>query len=244
MDNTERINKYIANLGLCSRRNVKEFLQKQVITVNGKRVKKLGTRIDPKTDDLRLNGQKIKPPQLVYYALNKPKGIISTTADEQHRKNVTSFIPTKQRIYPVGRLDKDTTGLILLTNDGELTQMTTHPKYHVEKTYRLTIVGRIHKTQLHALQHGVLLRDGVTAPAEVKVLKEGMKRSLLEMTIHEGRNRQIRRMCETVGISLIELQRVTFGPVPLGSLPEGKYRELTKKEIELLKKRKTPGHTV
>lgn len=244
MDNTERINKYLANLGLCSRRNVKEFLQKQMVTVNGKRVKKPGTRIDPKTDDIHLNGQTIKPPPLVYYALNKPKGIISTTADEQHRKNVTSFIPTKQRIYPVGRLDKDTTGLILLTNDGELTQMTTHPKYHVEKTYKLTIVGKPHKNQLHALRHGVLLRDGITAPAEVKLITEGMRRTVLEMTIHEGRNRQIRRMCETVGVSLLELQRVTFGPVQLGSLQEGKYRELTKKEIELLKKHKTPGHTI
>ena len=210
-----RLNKYLSNLGIASRRDIKSLLKQQVVTVNGVRVKESGFRIDPKTDDIRLNGEKIKPPELVYFLINKPKGVVSTTEDEYGRKNVTSLIPTKKRIYPVGRLDKDTTGLLILTNDGELTNILTHPKFHVDKVYRLKISEEISKEQLRALRNGVLLDDGITAPADVKVLSN----TILEMKIHEGRNRQIRRMCETVGIKLLELQRVKFGSIVIGKLP-------------------------
>ncbi len=233
-DLTIRLNKYLANLGIASRRDIKDLLKHQVVTVNGERVKESGFRIDPDTDDIRLNGKKIKPPEMVYYLLNKPKGIVSTTADEYGRKNVTSLIPEKQRIYPVGRLDKDTTGLLILTNDGTLTNLLTHPRFHVDKLYRLQIKGGVTNEQLRALRHGVLLDDGITAPAQVSVVNN----SILEMKIHEGRNRQIRRMCETVGVSLLELQRIKFGPLSLGSLPIGKFRKLTTSEIASLKKQK------
>jgi 23S rRNA pseudouridine2605 synthase len=229
-DTTIRLNKYLAKLGIASRRDIKTLLKQQIVTVNGQRVKESGFRIDHKKDDIRLNGNKIKPPKLVYYLLNKPKGIVSTTADEYGRKNVISLVPTKERIYPVGRLDKDTSGLIILTNDGELTNLLIHPRFHVDKVYRLRITGEITKEQLHALRNGVLLDDGITAPAHVSVLKN----NIIEMTIHEGRNRQIRRMCETVGIKLLELQRIKFGPLSLGNLSSGKFRELTKREIILL----------
>jgi len=229
-DQTVRLNKYLANLGIASRRDIKIFLKQQTVTVNGQRVKESGFRIDPKKDDIRLNGEKIKQPELVYFLLNKPKGIVSTTSDEYGRKSVTSLISAKERIYPVGRLDKDTTGLLLLTNDGELTNHLTHPRFHVDKVYRLKITGIVSKEQLHALRNGVLLDDGITAPAQVTVLSN----NLLEMKIHEGRNRQIRRMCETVGIKLLELERIKFGPLSLKNLPLGKFRELTKGEIASL----------
>jgi len=232
---SQRINKYLANTGLCSRRDVKLLLKHQVVTVNGVRIKESGFRIDPQKDDIRLNGNKIKSPPLVYYLLNKPKNVLSTTSDEYNRKSVVSLIPTKERIYPVGRLDKDTTGLLLLTNDGELTNSLIHPRYHINKTYLLTIKGKVIKEQLNALRKGVLLDDGITYPAEVKILSEKETTTICEMTIHEGRNRQIRRMCETVGIDLVELQRISFGPLNLGKMPLGKYRILTQDEIKTLK---------
>jgi len=233
---TQRLNKYLANLGVCARRDVKQFLKGQNVTVNGERVKEGGLRIDPQKDDIRINGSKVVAPQLVYYLLNKPKGIVSTTADEYGRKNVTSLIPTKDRIYPVGRLDKDTTGLLILTNDGELTNQLIHPKYHVDKVYRLTIEGAITAAQLNALRRGVLLDDGITYPAKVVIIRTTPQKIFLEMTIHEGRNRQIRRMCETVGLKLVDLQRIKFGPLSLGALGTGKFRNLSVNEIASLRK--------
>lgn len=234
-EKTIRLNKYLANLGICARRDVKKLLKERVLTVNGEQAREQGVRVNPDIDDIRLDGKKLYAPESVYYLLNKPKGVISTAADEYKRRNVISFIPTTERIYPVGRLDKDTTGLILLTNDGELTNHLTHPKYHVYKVYRLTVDEPVTKAQLRALQNGVLLDDGITAPAKVVVFAERNGHFSLEITLHEGRNRQIRRMCETVGINLLELERIMFGPIPLGNLKVGKYRELTKKEIEILK---------
>jgi len=231
-----RLNKYLANLGVCARRDVKQLLKDQIVTVNGERVKEPGLRIDPAKDSILLNGRKLKAPQFVYYLVNKPKRVVSTTADEYGRKNVISLIPTKERIYPVGRLDKDTTGLLLLTNDGELTNLLIHPRYHVDKTYRLTISGKVNDAQLRALRNGVLLDDGITAPAKLSIIRSTNTVSLLEMTIHEGRNRQIRRMCETVGVSLLELQRIKFGPLEIRNLKEGKFRELSRDEVQELKK--------
>lgn len=234
-ENTIRLNKYLANLGICSRREVANVLKHQNVTVNGIRVKESGTRIIPHADDIRLNGKPIRAPKPLYFLLNKPKGVVSTTADEFGRKNVTALIPTKERIYPVGRLDKETTGLIILTNDGTLTNLLAHPRYHVYKVYRLVISGRIEKSQLNALRNGVLLDDGITSPAKVTILKEKLGVTLLEITLHEGKNRQIRRMCETVGVKLLELDRVKFGPIGKEGIGVGKFRELTRKEIQLLK---------
>jgi 23S rRNA pseudouridine2605 synthase len=234
-DKTIRLNKYLANLGIASRRDIKTFLKSQNVTVNGERINEAGFRVDPQKDEIRINGKEIKQPELVYYLINKPKGVVSTTADEYGRKNVISLIPTEERIYPVGRLDKDTTGLLILTNDGELTNQLIHPRYHVDKIYRLQIAGMITKEQLRALRNGVLLDDGITYPASVVITKSNNANTFLEMTIHEGRNRQIRRMCETVGIKLLELQRVKFGSLSLGNLPIGKFRKLKKEEIASLR---------
>ncbi len=232
---TQRLDKYLSHLGLASRRSIKKLLKEEMLTVNGDRVRESGTRIDPVKDDIRLNGEKILPPKMQYYILNKPKGIISTTSDERGRQDVTSFIPTRHRIYPVGRLDKDTTGLILLTNDGELTHKLIHPRYHVPKVYRLTIEGRMEKEQINAFQKGVILDDGITSPAEVKIIDDSYQKSLIEVTLHEGKNRQIRRMCEIVGMNLLELERIKFGPISIGQLKSGKYRELSDKEVEQLR---------
>lgn len=234
-EHTIRLNKYLANLGICARRDVKQFIKSNAITINGEPANESGIRFNSDTDEVKINGKTIEKPKFVYYLLNKPKGVISTTSDEFGRKNVTALVPNVGKIYPVGRLDKDTTGLILLTNDGELTNLLTHPRYHVYKVYRLTIQGRVDNAQLRALRNGVLLEDGITAPAEVTIVKEGTQ-SIMEMTIHEGRNRQIRRMCETVGVRLLELDRVRFGPIAKSKLPIGKYRELSHEELKSLRK--------
>lgn len=229
-----RLDKYLANLGVCSRRAVSTLLESKNVTINGKRVTKSGERINPNSDTILINGQIVKKPKRKYYLLNKPMGYISTTSDEFSRDNVVSLIKFDERIYPVGRLDKNTTGLLLLTNDGTFTYRLTHPKHTITKTYRLTISGSATKEQLALLQTGVPLEDGVTYPAEVTILKQGSKITILEMTIHEGRNRQIRRMCAAVGIELISLERTAIGPLRDTTLKSGDYRELTKEEVAIL----------
>lgn len=232
-ENTERLDKFLSNRGVTSRRNIKKLLKFSEVTVNGKRVTESGTRIDPLKDTICIEGSKILKSKLVYFLLNKPVGIVSTVSDEYGRENVVSLIDTPFRVFPVGRLDKDTSGLILLTNDGELTHKLTHPKFHVPKTYHLEIQGKITKPQTKAFSKGVLLSDGITQPAKVTVLQEG-RTSVLEVVLHEGRYRQIRRMCETVGIKLLHLTRVAFGPIKLENLDDGEYRVLTSQEIDLL----------
>lgn len=235
MDNTIRLDKHLANLGICSRRAVDALLEENNVTINGKHVTKSGTRLDPMKDMLLINGAKPKRPALKYYLLNKPKGYISTTADERSRKNVVSLIKTNERIYPVGRLDRDTTGLLILTNDGELTNLLTHPRYHIPKTYRLTINGTVSQEQLTRLRNGMLLEDGPTSPAEVKIIDKNVRETILEITIHEGRNRQIRRMCTEVGLDLKELERIAIGTLRDSKLQTGRYRELSRSEIKILK---------
>lgn len=233
---TVRLDKFLSGAGVASRRGVKEHLKFQKVTVNGKRVIESGTRIDPSTDSILVNGQRIKKPGFVYFLLNKPMGVISTTSDELNRDSVVGLINTKERIYPIGRLDKDTHGLLILTNNGELTHKLTHPKFHVPKVYRLIIQGRVTSQQIKALETGVLLDDGITQPAKVQSLSYKNDKTTLLITIHEGRNRQVRRMCGTVGINLLDLERISFGPIKLGHVRLGGYRELSQQEIESLKK--------
>ncbi len=231
----QRLDKFLANNGIASRRGIKQFLKNENVTVNGKRVRESGTRIEPEQDDIRINNKKIKKASAVYFLLNKPKGIISTSSDEYERTNVTDLIDTPHRIYPVGRLDKDTHGLILLTNDGELTHKSTHPKFHVPKKYLLTINGNVSEEKMNKLRNGIILTDGITFPAKVKLVKQKEKLTYLEMEIYEGRYRQIRRMCQAIFLELTDLKRIQFGPIKIGSLKEGDYRSLTPNEIEQLK---------
>ena len=234
-DQAVRLDKYLSNAGVLSRRGIKQLLKKETLTINGKRVTESGTRVDPTKDTVLLNGKKVIQPGLVYFLLNKPIGYISTTADEYARNNVVSLIDTAQRIYPIGRLDKDTHGLLILTNDGELTHKLTHPKFHVPKVYRLLIEGVVNKEHIHAFKTGVLLPDGITLPADIQIISQKNSQTTVLVTLHEGRNRQIRRMCETVGMQLLDLERISFGPIKLGTLATGEYRKLTKKEIEALR---------
>lgn len=229
---TIRLDKFLSNNGYDSRRNIRILLKNEEVTINGIRAGEPGLRVDLDKDDVKINGQKIKYTKFVYYILNKPKGIISTSSDEFGRENVTDLIRTPYRVYPVGRLDKDTHGLILLTNDGELTHKLTHPRFHVPKVYELKIGGTVTQSHIDRLSNGIRLSDGVTLPANVKILEQTERSTFMQIEIFEGRYRQIRRMCDALRLNLIDLKRIYFGPVKLGDLKEGKYRELTNAELQ------------
>lgn len=227
-----RIAKFISQAGIASRRKAELLIGEGRVFVNDVRIETPVTIINPEKDIVQVGKQVIKKqPAFVYYALNKPKGVVSSVHDEKGRQTVTKLIQAKQRIYPIGRLDKDTTGLLLLTNDGALTNLLTHPRYHIPKTYHLWVQKGVTAQQIKRLQEGVELEDGKTAPSAVVVKKELPQKTLLEMTIHQGKKRQIRRMCEVLGIPLLELQRIAIGPIELGSLPIGSYRSLSSHEV-------------
>lgn len=229
-----RINKYLASLGIASRRKVDDLILQGKISINGVVLKELGTKVDPDKDDIRVNGNSIQEQNdFVYIVLNKPRGVISSASDEHGRQTVVDLVKSTVRIFPVGRLDQESEGLILLTNNGALTNNLTHPKFHISKTYHVLIEGLLSDSQLEKLQTGVILKDGLTAPAEVRVLEAG-KKSLIEIVLHEGRNRQIRRMCSELNIQLRNLKRVKIGEVGLGDLALGKFRDLTPEEISSL----------
>lgn len=204
------------------------------MTINGQVVTLLGTQVDPARDVVAVDGKHVTLPSHHTLMLNKPADTITTRQDPHARDTVMTLIPDIPGLHPIGRLDKDTTGLLLLTNDGDLTYALTHPKHHVEKTYRAWVEGIPTLEALARLQKGVVLDDGPTAPAEVKRLLTRGERTLVEITIHEGRKRQVRRMLQVVGAPVITLARTRVGPLALGDLPEGQWRELTAKEVSAL----------
>ncbi len=231
-----RINKYLASIGVGSRRQIDKLISKGLVEVNGTRLEELGTKIDPEKDKITIEGEEIQyEDPLTYLVLNKPKGVVSTTSDEMGRESVIDLVESSRRLYPVGRLDQDSEGLILLTNDGELTHKLTHPKFHIEKVYLVEVVGDTSEKILDKLRKGVRLKDGVTAPAKVSVEKNSGKRSILRFIITEGKNRQIRRMCGAVDLEVLSLKRISIGPIELGDLKLGKSRKLTEEEIKQLK---------
>jgi 23S rRNA pseudouridine2605 synthase len=234
---TLRLNKYLASQGIGARRKIEDFLKDNQVLLNGKRVTEPGIRLNPETDILTINGKlQQKQSNFVYFLLNKPKGIISSVKDEHQRKTVVELIKTKERIYPVGRLDENTQGLIILTNDGELTHKLTHPCFESSKTYHCLIPGTVNEIQLKRLREGIQLKEGKTAPAEAKIIESRPNRTVLELIIHEGRNHQIKRMLNKVGLELLELTRVAIGTLKIVGLPSGSYRQLTPSEVEVLKK--------
>jgi 23S rRNA pseudouridine2605 synthase len=226
-----RLGKYLASAGVASRRASEQIIRSGRVTVGGTPVTDPARDVEPE-DLVALDGEPVLPPaELVVYAVNKPKGVVSTASDPQRRRTVVSLVPSELRLYPVGRLDADTTGLILLTNDGELAHRLTHPSFEVPKTYRATVAsGPVREPAVRALQTGVELEDGVTATAQVRRLAP----DTIEITIHEGRKRQVRRMLEAVGHPVLELRRVAFGPTRLGGLAAGAYRRLSEREVEQL----------
>lgn len=233
----EHLLKFLANNGVTSRRKVDQLIRDGQVKINGQVVSNPAVMVNPENDKITVNGKRVarNEQQLVYIMLNKSKGIISTTSDEKGRKTVLDMVKVKEKIYPVGRLDEDSTGLILLTNDGQLANKLTHPHYEVPKTYQVAVRGALTEKVLEHLSSGVQLKEGRTSPAEVKVVNPDPKRQLIEITIHEGWNRQVRRMCGVVGLTAIALKRVAIGPLQLGNLKWGKWRYLTEEEVNALK---------
>jgi len=234
----ERLQKYLAHAGLGSRRSCEEIILKGKVKVNGKIVTTLGTKVNPTRDNIEVNNQLITNKEdKVYLLLNKPDGYVTTVKDPRGRPTVIDLIENiNKRIYPVGRLDYETEGLLLLTNDGKLAYRLTHPSYKIDKVYEALVKGNPTKEKLSKLRNGIELEDGITEPAKVKVLKKFSDKTLLEITIHEGRNRQVRRMCRIAGFSVISLQRTGFAFLSLADVNEGDFRYLTDQEVEKLKK--------
>jgi len=228
----ERLQKVLAQAGLGSRRACEELIAAGRVTVNGD-VATLGTRADPDLDAIEVDGARIGVRQgLVHYVLNKPAGVVTTASDPQGRPTVVGLVPAEPRVYPVGRLDADTEGLLVLTNDGELANRLTHPSFGVDKEYLADVTGTPSRGALRRLREGVDLDDGPTAPARVSLVGDHTVR----ITIHEGRNRQVRRMCEAVGHPVRRLVRVRIGPLADRRLPPGEWRPLTQAEVRALER--------
>lgn len=234
----ERLQKVMARAGVASRRYSEELIRAGRVTVNGKVVTELGTKVIPGRDRIEVDGRPIgRPEKLVYIMMNKPKGYVTTLYDPQNRPKVVDLLEgqVEERVYPVGRLDYDTEGLLLLTNDGDLAFALMHPSRQVKKTYIAKVRGVPGPAKLRALERGVQLEDGITAPAEVRLIDAKPPNSAtLSIRIHEGRNRQVRRMCEAIGHEVIHLRRTTLGPLHLKDLPVGQWRMLDRKEVEEL----------
>jgi 23S rRNA pseudouridine2605 synthase len=226
-----RLAKYLAHAGVGSRRACEQIIRDGRVTVGGELVDDPARDVDG-GEPVAVDGRTVKPAEtLVVYALHKPRGVVSTAHDPQRRPTVVSLVPSQARLYPVGRLDIDTTGLILLTNDGDLAHRLTHPSFEVPKTYRATVANTPVRDQaLAALREGVVLDDGPTAPATVRRLGP----DTLEITIHEGRKRQVKRMCDHVGHPVVSLARVRLGSLELGDLPAGEHRRLSDAEVHAL----------
>lgn len=231
-----RLNKYLADCGVDSRRNCDAIITQGRVKVNGKTVTQLGVDVDPENDSVSLDGRRLRQKRRdVYVMLHKPKGVVCTAKDDKGRKTVLDLVDVKARLFPVGRLDYDTEGLLLLTTDGQLAQTLTHPSHHIPKTYVARIFGELSEEEEKSLEKGVLLDGALTQPASVKVVEKDDRTSRIEITIFEGRNRQVRRMLESVGKDVEFLKRVSVGELRLGGLSRGKYRFLTEKEINYLK---------
>jgi pseudouridine synthase len=233
----ERLHKLMAAMGAASRRASEKLILEGRVSVNGQIVNSLGFKVDPDLDEIVVDGKKLKKPRLVYLLMNKPKGAVSTVRDPQRRRTVMEFLPeTTENLKPVGRLDFNTEGLLIFTNDGEFIQRMTHPKHGIEKSYVATVLGKIEDKQLERLRKGVILDGRRTAPAKLVRSSENRhpKNDKIEITIHEGRNRQVRRMFEAVGAKVIELKRTKIGFLSLGNLKPGECRLLKAPEIQRL----------
>lgn len=230
-----RINKYLAELGIGSRRAIDKMIEEGKIKVNGA-LAESGIKVNEE-DEIIVNGKSVNSKEKskkVYFMLNKPKRALSTVKDERGRKTVVDLIDTKERIFPIGRLDYDTEGLLLLTNDGEVFNKVIHPRTEVYKTYLVEAKGNINMSTLNRLKRGIMLDDKMTLPAKAKIISADEYHTVLHFAIKEGRNRQVRRMFESVGHNVINLKRIRLGELTLEGLEVGEYRTLTKKEIKYL----------
>ena len=232
-----RLQKYLAERGVASRRGAEEMIRAGRVTVNG-RPASIGMSVDPQNDLVAVDGQNLgqQRDRFAYLMLHKPRGYVTTMSDPHAARTVSELIADYPvRLFPVGRLDKDSEGLLLMTNDGALANALTHPASHVAKVYRVTLRGAVSDAQRDKLSAGMVLDGRRTQPIELRVLAEEQDRTVLQLTLREGRNRQIRRMCEALGLEVLRLKRTALGPLRLGLLPAGQWRELTAEEVRRLK---------
>lgn len=234
-DNRIRLQKYMSENGIASRRKSEEMIEAGKVKVNG-RVASLGDKVDPIRDKIVVSGKRVvRNKTKMYIMLHKPRGFVTTMSDELGRKCVSELVEDAGvRLFPVGRLDRNSEGLLLMTNDGAFSNMLTHPSRHVSKVYRVTVREKVTEEQLTKLTEGIMLDGTKTLPCDVHIIDKGENRTVLNVVLYEGRNRQIRRMCEAVGLTVIRLKRTEIAGVRLGMLPQGKWRELNEKEMQHL----------
>ena len=234
----ERLQKFIANQGICSRRKAEEYITSGRIKVNGNVIMELGTKIDPSKDVVEVDGKKISniAGKKVYILLNKPIGYVTTTRDQFNRNTVLDLVNVKEKVLPVGRLDMYTSGAIILSNDGDFIYKITHPKYEVEKTYNVTLKGQVTDEEIEQLRNGVQIENYVTGKAKVKILRIDKEKDLsrVELIIHEGKNREVRKMCEAIGRKVLALHRTKIGNISVKDLRLGTWRYLRPNEIKSL----------
>lgn len=233
-----RLQKYLADCGIASRRKAEELILQGKVKVNGQIITELGTKIIQNQDKIEFENKEVKPQNdYVYILLNKPIGYVTTAKDQFNRDSVLDLVKTNKRLVPVGRLDMYTSGALILTNDGEFVYQVTHPKHEIDKTYTVTIKGIVQKEEVEQLRKGVKIEDYTTKPAKVKILKtdEEKGQSRLEITIHEGKNRQVRKMCEAIGHKVLALHRSKIAGIGVKNLPLGKWRYLTEDEVKTIK---------
>lgn len=230
-----RLQKHLSECGVASRRKAEELIEQGKVKING-RVAVLGDKVDPKRDKVTVRGKTVVAvTQKVYIMLHKPRGFVTTMSDERDRKCVSDLVKdVGVKVFPVGRLDRNSEGLLIMTNDGELANILTHPSSHVNKTYRVTVSGAVNDEQIEKLSTGIKLDGTMTLPCDVFVMERKEDRTVLGFIIHEGRNRQIRRMCEAVGLEVIRLKRTEIAGVKLGMLPQGSWRPLNEREMQRL----------
>lgn len=231
----ERLQKVIANSGYCSRRKAEELIEAGKVKVNGKTIYELGTKVDS-NDTIMINNKSLKKEDKVYYLLNKPRQVITSVSDDKGRKTVVDLIDTKERIYPVGRLDYDTTGALILTNDGELANMLMHPSSNINKVYIAKVKGLIGKKEINKLESGVVIDGFKTSKSTARIKKydKTTDTSIVELTIHEGKNHQVKKMFEAIGYDVIKLKRERIAFLNVNDLKSGEYRKLNPKEIKKL----------
>ncbi|HTA39856.1 MAG TPA: pseudouridine synthase [Candidatus Acidoferrales bacterium] len=236
-----RLNKYLAQAGVASRRYADVLIERGKVRVNGKTVREMGTIVEP-GDKVDVSGTPVQAnTETVYLVLHKPAGVVTTMRDPQRRRTIAEMLPRGPRVVPVGRLDYETNGVLLLTNDGDLANRLLHPRYGVEKTYRATIKGRLSAANVKALNEGVVTPEFEAAGAKVRVVAVRRENSVVDVTIHEGRNRQVRKMFEALGHPVLLLTRMRFGPVALGDLAAGQTRPLSEKELAALERHRGDG---
>ena len=234
----ERLQKYLAECGIASRRKCEEYILQGKVQVNGKTITELGVKVNPEKDKITFEGKNVKQEERkVYILLNKPIGYVTTSDEQFGRDKVLDLVKVRERVVPVGRLDMYTSGALILTNDGDFVYKVTHPKHEIEKTYTVTIKGIVTTEEVNKLRKGVKIEDYTTKPAKVKILKTDNEKDIsrLEITIHEGKNRQVRKMCEAIDHKVLALHRSKIAGIGVKDIPLGKWRYLTSKEVEIIK---------